>query len=126
MAPIKETDTDSIDDVEYPLITDIMMKDEILMETPVVNRANKTNALRIYDRNRNVDDVINERNKLSDEHCKTNQRLKDTEQIFKNSQNSEESEEHHRLNYYKLLELEAEKKTQVRTHTQKCLHKICN
>lgn len=108
----KEDEIENIDDVEYPHITDIMMKEEITMGAPIVNRANKRNAMMIYEENRNLNDVINERKILSDEHSKTNQQLEDAEKTMRNSQVSLDPEEYQRMNF-RIWELETEKKNQV-------------
>lgn len=108
----KSDDSESIDDIEYPHITDIMMKDEITMGAPAVNRSNKTNALRIYEEKRNLNDVINEQKMLDDENSKIEQQLEDAEKSIRSPQVNTESEEYQRLTY-RIMQLEADKKNQV-------------
>ncbi|KAL5288959.1 USP8 family protein [Megaselia abdita] len=107
----KDDESDNIDEVEYPHINDIVMKDDIAVGAPIVNRAHKTNAMRIYEENRNVNDVLKERKILSDEHTKTNKQLEDAERNIHSSQVPSESEEYKRLEYM-ILELQTEKKNQ--------------
>lgn len=105
-----EDESDSIDDVEYPHIQDIMMKDDVTIGAPIFNRAHKTNAMKIYEEKRNVNDVINERKMLSHENLKTSQQLEDAEKSMKSNHYDEEA---FQSLTYMIMQLETDKKNQV-------------
>lgn len=89
-----------------------MMKDEIkLGSVPEVNRADKSKAMKIYEQ-RNLNEIIEEKNKLSTENDKTNQEFEEVSKSLRETEQSHDSEEYKKLTF-RIWELETEKKNQV-------------
>uniref|UniRef100_T1GJ68 ubiquitinyl hydrolase 1 n=1 Tax=Megaselia scalaris TaxID=36166 RepID=T1GJ68_MEGSC len=103
--------SENLEEIEYPEIGDIMMKDEIkLGSVPEVNRADKSKAMKIYEQ-RNLNEIIEEKNKLSTENDKTNQEFEEVSKSLRETEQSHDSEEYKKLTF-RIWELETEKKNQ--------------
>lgn len=115
--PITENTNVELDDIEYPSIHDITMKDDT---KPEINRSTKSEALKAY-RSKSKKDIIKEQEKLMDKSLNVERERLDVEtnlvetmqeetERIANKDKSKELAEKERELEYKIMQLENEKR----------------
>lgn len=113
-SPIKEQngDVNGIEDIEYPNLEDIQMKDNSMNNSiPSVDRSMKPNAIKAYESKKTQLELMEEKEKLVDKTLETEQELLNLEtnlnQIVNNKENNEDSSMQERGYLFKIWELQS-------------------
>ncbi|XP_075146576.1 ubiquitin specific protease 8 isoform X1 [Haematobia irritans] len=110
-----QNDLNIVDDIEYPTVSDIQMKDEVLSTTtatspirPLIDRSSKQAAMKTYsEKEKAIDEIVKEQEILLEKAQENDEELQKVAQQWKNIYNKKQWNTTEQEIVYKMMQLES-------------------